>query len=93
MPTRSRDIYCYGPQRRSVEALLRDVIDIDPRRLRSVDDYYQLQGLEDVTFVIVTGHPHEVPERIHHSLQAYGAMVWNLDDSRRRDRYTREHGR
>lgn len=85
-----RVLHCYGPQQRAIHAILGGVFPMSPRVLRPVDTAEQLRGLEDVDFVIVVGHPNAVPPEINYQLLVTGAVMWILDDSRRRARYNRE---
>lgn len=85
-------IFCYGPQRRAVEELLRRDVALGHHDIHPVDEHSmnRLRGMEDITFVIDVGHGAKVPERIYNELRIYGAVLWNLDDSFMRARYTRE---
>lgn len=100
-----RDVFCYEPHAPLVHEWLNSIVygracdnpsaapggaARNAPRVHVVRDDFPLRGHSNIIFVIIEGHQQPVPDRIYHSLQVYGATLWKLDDSWRRDRYNRE---
>ena len=78
-------VFCYEPQRKAVQNLVRDSFGLGSlRRLVGIEDGHRLAGLQDVAFVAVEDHPRPVPQELQQALLARGVIGITLLDKRRR---------
>lgn len=80
MPLEHR-IYVYGEQMIAAKALLDQCgMATERHRIQRVNFREHLMGLSFGTFVVVTGHPAEVPAEIMLEVEICGMVVFQLGD-------------